>query len=55
MNAEQVGGLIRHIATALGGLLVGQGIVDQETMLTAVGAIATLGGLAWSFWVKRAQ
>ena len=53
MNQEQVLGIVRHILTALGGVLVTKGVVDEGTMTTAVGALATLAGVVWSFIAKN--
>ena len=53
MNAEQVGGLVRHLLTFAGGWLVTKGYVDEATMQTVVGAAVTLIGAAWSFMVKK--
>ncbi len=48
MNQEQVLSLIRQILTMAGSALVAKGLVDQTTLVTAVGAIATLGSVVWS-------
>ena len=53
MTTEQILGIVRHILTALGGVLVTKGVVDEGTMTTAVGAIATLVGVVWSFLAKK--
>jgi len=48
MNKEQVLGVVRHILTFGGGIVVGKGILDEATMTAVVGAIITLGGAVWS-------
>jgi len=53
MNEQQIAGLVRHILTAAGGYLVSKGVIDEATLTATVGAIITLGGVAWSFWAKR--
>lgn len=54
MNQDQILGLVRHLLTALGGLLVAKGYVDDTTMVTVVGALATIIGAGWSVYTKRA-
>ncbi len=53
MNQEQVLGIVRHILTAAGGVLVTKGYVDANTLATIVGALATLIGAGWSIWIKK--
>lgn len=49
MNAEKIQGLIRHVLTFGGGILVSKGLVDETTMLELVGGATTLLGFLWSF------
>ena len=53
MTSEQFAGIIRAILAAGGGYFVGQGIVDNETMMSVVGALVTLATAGWSFWAKK--
>ena len=53
MTNDQIGGLIRAILTFLGGLAVGQGWLDNATMITIVGGLVTVGTAIWSFWTNR--
>lgn len=53
MNKEKIMGLVRHILTFGGGYAVAQGWVDEETMLTLVGAAITIGGTAWSIFAPE--
>lgn len=53
MNGEQIGGVVRHVLTFAGGWLVTKGYVDEQTMQSAVGAVVTLIGLGWSYFVKK--
>ena len=46
---DQIFAFIRHALTLAGGVLVTKGIVDEASMLEAVGAIITLLGFGWSF------
>lgn len=52
MTAEQVGGIVRALVAALGGYLVGQGILDANTAATIGGAVATIAVAVWSVWLK---
>ncbi len=54
MNFDMIIGLVRHVLTFGGGFLVTKGYVDTSGLEQAVGAIATLIGVAWSAWAKRA-
>ena len=54
MSALQFAGVARAVIAALGGYLVGQGIVDASTVSTVGGALVTLATAAWSVWAKRA-
>jgi hypothetical protein len=53
MNAAMIAGLARHLLTAVGGIAVSKGWVDNETLVTVAGAVATLIGVAWSLLAKR--
>ncbi len=46
-------GVARHILTALGGSLVAAGWLPGTDLDTAIGAIVTLIGIAWSAYEKR--
>ena len=53
MTAEQFAGIVRAIVAAVGGYLVGKGLVDAETVATLAGVAATAGAAIWSFLSKR--
>jgi hypothetical protein len=53
MKPEEIAGIVRALAAALGGWLVGQGLVDSETAMTIGGAITTLVVAFWSIYSKR--
>jgi hypothetical protein len=53
MNSEVLGGIVRHILTALGGILVTKGYVEAGQVELIVGAVATLAGVAWSIFAKK--
>ena len=48
MNKEQVLGIVRHILTFAGGIVVSKGLLDEATMTAVVGAVITIGGALWS-------
>ena len=49
---EHTAGMVRHILTSIGGVLVMMGYTDEMTMATVVGAAMTLLGFAWSWMAK---
>lgn len=55
MNAEIIGGIVRHVLTAIGGYFVATGALDAGTMETAIGAVVTLVGVGWSVWIKTRE
>ena len=48
------GAAVRHFATAAGGYLVAQGVVDEQSSSQIVGAIITVGGFGLS-WLEKVQ
>ena len=53
MKTEEISGIVRALVAALGGYLVGQGLVDSETAMTIGGAVATIAMAVWSILSKR--
>ena len=53
ITGEQIACIVRAIVAALGGYLVGQGMVDAETMTAVAGAAATIAAAGWSVWSKN--
>lgn len=49
MNKKKILGIVRHLLTAGGGYLVGQGIIDEALALEIIGAILTIVGTVWSY------
>jgi hypothetical protein len=47
MNAK-IFGIVRHILTFGGGIVVAKGYIDEQTMLQIVAAIVSLAGVVWS-------
>lgn len=48
MIQQIVFGLIRHLLTGYGGVLVAKGVVDQAGLETVIGAILAILGVVWS-------
>lgn len=53
MNKEQVLGLLRHILTFVGGILVAKGTFDEATATELTGGLITVIGAVWSVLVKK--
>lgn len=53
MNVQMVSGVVRHLMTALGGILVAHGVVEAGEIEMVIGAVVTLAGFAWSIWEKK--
>jgi hypothetical protein len=53
MTGEQIAGIVRAVVAAVGGYLVGKGLVDSETVVTIGGALATLVTAVWSVYSKK--
>ncbi len=48
MNRDQILGIVRHIMSGVGTVLVTKGIIDAGNLEIAVGAVVALAGVAWS-------
>ena len=46
---KELGGLLRHAATIVGGVLIAKGTLDSETFHMILGATASIAGTGWSF------
>ena len=55
ITAEQIGGIVRTLAAAGFGILVGKGVIDAETAAALTGAVGTIVIAVWSVWAKRAK
>lgn len=51
--AGAVGGVVRALVSAVGGYLVGRGLIDSETAATLGGATTTFIVAVWSILEKR--
>ena len=48
MTKEQLFSLIRHILSALGGILVAKGLADDQLVLAGVAAAVAIASIIWS-------
>jgi len=53
MTSTEIGGIVRTLAAAGFGVLVGKGIIDAETAAALAGAVGTIVVAIWSVWSKR--
>ena len=53
MNADQIGGIIRAVLAALGGVVIGKGWVDSATFTLLSGAVVTIATALWSMYSNR--
>jgi hypothetical protein len=53
MTPEEIGGVVRAVVAALGGVLVAKGVVDQATVMAIAGGVATIAVAIWSVLAKR--
>jgi len=52
MTKEQLLGIVRHTATAVGAGLVVTGKVDESLVQEATGALLSIAALVWSLYEK---
>lgn len=53
MTKEQILGVVRHLLTFFGGILVTKGVIDETIVTEVIGGISTLIGAVWSFIAKK--
>lgn len=53
MTKEQILGVLRHILTGLGGILIAKGYMDESMLNDAAGAVVTIIGITWSIISKH--
>lgn len=54
MSGEQIWGICRTILAAAGGVAVGKGWIDNETLTALLGGLGTIFVAVWSFKSKKA-
>jgi len=50
---EQSLGLIRHVLTFVGGIIVTKGLIDESLFQEVIGGVMTLVGAVWSIAAKK--
>lgn len=55
MGWDDIQGIIRHLLTAGGGVLVADGYVSASQLQDGVGALLVLIGIGWSLFNKASQ
>lgn len=53
MNKEQILGIVRHVLTFAGGILVAKGLATEAMSTELIGATMTLIGGIWSIIAKN--
>jgi len=53
MSKEQLLGILRHVLTFVGGLLVTKGLVDAGMVEQVLGGLLTIVGGLWSVFSKK--
>ncbi len=52
MNKEQKMGILRHVLTFVGGILLAKGLVDESLLTDMIASIMVLVGGTWSILAK---
>jgi hypothetical protein len=55
MNKDQILGVLRHILTFAGGILVFRGVLEDSLLQELVGGIVSLTGTVWSVISKKKE
>jgi len=53
MTKEQIQGIVRHVLTFVGGILVIQGVVEESILNELIGGAVALAGTLWSIFSKK--
>lgn len=53
MNQEQILGVVRHILTFVGGILIAKGLLAEALTEEIIGGVMTLAGTVWSIFSKK--
>lgn len=53
MNKDTILGIIRHVLTFAGGILIAKGVADDATVTELIGGIITVIGAVWSILSKK--
>jgi hypothetical protein len=55
MNKDQILGILRHVLTFAGGILVFRGVLEDALLQELVGGVVTLAGTVWSVISKKKE
>jgi hypothetical protein len=50
---EEIMGLIRHVLTTVGGILIAKGTIDEGMLTLLTGSILGIVGFVWSWTSKK--
>lgn len=53
MTKERILGILRHVLTFVGGIVVAKGWLDDATFVELAGAVVSLVGALWSVFSKK--
>ena len=53
LTKDQLMGIVRHVITFVGGILVTKALIDDSILTEIVGATVTLSGAIWSIVSKN--
>lgn len=53
LTKEQVLGILRHVLTFVGGIVVAKGYIDNAAVTEIIGGAMTLAGAVWSVIDKK--
>lgn len=53
ITAQNIDSWVRHALTGFGGSLVTSGALASDQVQVGIGALATLAGLAWSWFTHK--
>ena len=48
LSREQIEGLVRHILTGIGGVLLTLGLLEEAILMDIIGVSTTIIGIIWS-------
>lgn len=48
MTQEQVNGIIRHVMSGVGAVLIMKGVIDAETWVVVTGSVLGIASILWS-------
>lgn len=53
LTKEQIMGIVRHVLTFVGGVVITKGLVSEELTMEITGGLMTLVGALWSIISKN--